>query len=258
MTEVRGRGWTLEPSAVESDRFGIVVERLTVDDDAAPDDALLAGVDRSAADVIVARWCSQSTWVPPMLSRSDRHVLPASGLVYWGLDADAAHDIPAPRPGATLRDVSGAGGEPGVAAALATVVADAFAGYLTHYSYNPLFPAADVLAGYQEWAVSTAADPAGIALLLEVDGAPAGMVTARRVGDDVDILLAGIAGPFQGQGLYPLLLDRVREIAARAGAARVVISTQTSNVRVQSVWSRLGWRPYRTLETAHLVAVRPA
>lgn len=258
MAEARARGWTLEPSAAESARFGIVVERLTVDDAAAPDDALLAGIDASAADVIVARWPSPSTWVPPMLSRSVRQVLPASGLVYWALDTDAAHDVPAPQPGATLRDVSGAGGDPVVAAALAGVVADAFTGYLTHYSYNPLFPAADVLAGYQEWAVSTAVDPAGIALLLEVDGAPAGMATARRVGDDVDILLAGIAGAYQGRGLYPLLLDRVREIAAGAGAARVVISTQTSNVRVQSVWSRLGWRPYRTLETAHLVAVRPA
>lgn len=257
MTEVRGRGWRLEPSAAESARFGIAVERLTVDDDATYDDALPAGIDGSAADVIVARWCSQSTWVPPLLSRSDRQVLPASGLVYWELDAATAHAA-APQPGATLREVSGAGGEHDVAAALAGVVADAFSGYLTHYSYNPLFPAADVLAGYQEWAVSTAVDPAGIALLLEVDGAPAGMATARRVGDDVDILLAGIASAYQGGGLYPLLLDRIRAIAAGSGAARVVISTQTSNVRVQSVWSRLGWRPYRTLETAHLVAVRPA
>ena len=126
MTEVRGRGWTLEPSAAESARFGMTVERLTIDDDATPDGALPAGIDGSAADVIVARWCSRSTWVPPMLSRSDRQVLPASGLVYWELDTATAHDAPAPQPGATLRDVSGAGGEPGVAAALAAVVADAF------------------------------------------------------------------------------------------------------------------------------------
>jgi GNAT superfamily N-acetyltransferase len=110
-----------------------------------------------------------------------------------------------------------------------------------------------VRAGYQEWARVTASDPTAIAVVLLVEGEPVGMATASRSGDEVDILLAGVVRAFQGRGLYPHLLERVRSVAERSGVPRVVISTQSSNVRVQSIWSRLGWRPYRTVETAHLV-----
>lgn len=248
------RGWTLDVSVPETSRFGLQVARLTVDDGAAPDPELAPALAQASADVVVARWASPSTWVPLALAAAGRTVLPASGIVYWSLpsDATAMHHLVVPE-GVEVHDVSGSGGEPAVAAALDQVVGDAFADYLTHYSYDPVFPEPSVRAGYQEWARVTASDPDAVAVLLHVDGEPAGMATAQRAGDGVDILLAGVVRRLQGRGLYPHLLERVRIIAEHAGAQRVVISTQSSNVRVQSIWARLGWRPYRTLETAHLV-----
>lgn len=253
MDDGSGRGWSLNGSVAETARFGVQVARLTVDDDAAPDPSLADELARSGADVVVARWASPSTWVPLVLAATGRTVLPASGIVYWSLPSEADGSAPVVPEGVEVRDVSGTGRDPEVAAALDLVVDDSFADYLTHYSYDPLFPEPWVRAGYQEWARATASDPDGVAVLLLVDGDPVGMATAQRSGDHVDILLAGVVRRFQGRGLYPHLLERVRSIAERSGAARVVISTQSSNVRVQSIWSRLGWRPYRTLETAHLV-----
>jgi GNAT superfamily N-acetyltransferase len=255
MGEGTGRGWTLDASTAETARFGVRVARLTVQDGAEPDRTLADELARADADVVVARWGSASGWVPLALAGAGRTVLPASGIVYWSLPSAVADGaVPPSLPaGVEVREVSGSGRDPEVAGALDHVVGDAFADYLTHYSYDPLFPEPSVRAGYQEWARVTASDPDAIAVLLLVEGEPVGMATAQRSGDEVDILLAGVVRSFQGRGLYPHLLERVRSIAERSGVPRVVISTQSSNVRVQSIWSRLGWRPYRTVETAHLV-----
>ena len=62
-------------------------------------------------------------------------------------------DLPAPRAdldkAVALRDAT-----PADAALLESLAREIFAGYVTHYHANPLFPTSKILDGYGEWAAS--------------------------------------------------------------------------------------------------------
>jgi GNAT superfamily N-acetyltransferase len=237
-----------QKSPLESARFGCSVERLTVSAAAgAPLAAVREEILRSTADVIVLRYPAEHIGWFAALNDLGRTAVFADSLVYWRLPAGRGR---APAPARELSVTTAPG-----AAAVAALVADIFSAYGCHYLANPLFDPERALAGYQEWALDSAAED-GCVALRGPDGDGSDLLAFATLDEDADrteILLAGVVPPPQGRGLYAHLLKAVEDRTLAHGAREVVISTQGHNTRVQRAWARYGFEPVQTLLTVHLV-----
>ncbi|MGV9776866.1 GNAT family N-acetyltransferase [Streptosporangium sp. NPDC003464] len=238
-----------ERSPLESARFGYSVDRLSVPaGTAVPFSAVRQAVRGSAADVIVLRYPAEHLGWSAELTALGRTAVFADCLVYWRLRAGEGR---APEPSPDLRTTGSAGPD-----AVRALVADIFAAYGNHYLANPLFGADRALAGYQEWAVRSAADGGCLALLGPAAGDLLGLATLAQRGPRAEILLAGVVSRAQGRGLYAHLLKAVEERTLAGGGTEVVISTQGHNTRVQRAWARYGFEPVQTFLTVHLIRSR--
>lgn len=246
-------GWSLAPSLPDTERFGRTVARLVIHRGPTDRQALIQTLRDEPADVVIARYPAELEWVASALRRTGRDVLPVGGLVYWSSPARVGAVHPTGQAGVDVVPAAVAAGPDGVPALVDELVLDIFAAYGTHYRCNPLFDPADIEAGYAQWARSCVDAPGSGVLVLRLEGAPIGLATIAPDGADHDILLAGVRASHQGRGFYSSLLEAARAWAAEAGSARVVISTQTHNIRVQRAWARSGWLPIDTFEAVHLV-----
>lgn len=262
---LQGEGVRVAPSPLESDRFGLVMGRVTVGWGVRPGGPvavdlaareLTAAVRDSLADVIVVRYPAQSLALAAALTLTGRDLIPAGSLTYWAVPV-AELRRPDPAPGLSVISLADLHGSVDTMCLVGELVDDSFSGYGNHYAANPLLDPGAALAGYREWARSSALEDAKDALLLVEDGGKAiGLATltdSEDPGDHVEVLLAGLRTAVQGQGLYATLLAGVAEEAERRGAGRLVISTQSHNIRVQRAWARLGLRPFAAIETVHVV-----
>lgn len=241
-------GVVCAPSPADTARFGVEVHRLTVGPGELRGTELVDLVESSTADVLVTRYDVARQEVPALLASTSRAVLPAGALTYWEKPV-VGGDPP------TRTDVVPSGDlDPAAAeAAVRSVVRASFTAYGNHYTADPLLDPDAALAGYEEWATGTVRRSPDDVLVQLLDGEPVGVATLARGDAHVEVLLAGLVPSAQGRGLYGDLLAAVEDRAAAAGAARLVISTQVQNVRVQRAWARRGLRPFAAVETVHLV-----
>ena len=251
--DLLGRGVTASPSPVESGRFGVSMARVVVGQEAVWDDALRDDLVAACArdeDVLVVRWPSRLVECGAVLAACGRDVVPADTLVYWEAPAamlaksgpELANELQVRRGGATPPDLD-------------DLVGRAFAGYVNHYTANPLLRRDLVVEGYVDWVRRTVrSDPGRLAVLAHHQRS-VGMATwfVDPAGDFVEILLAGLVPEARRRGWYGLLLAEVGRVASGAGSARVVISTQGANVSVQRAWVRAGFAPFASVTTAHAV-----
>ncbi|MCA2223144.1 GNAT family N-acetyltransferase [Nonomuraea aurantiaca] len=238
-----------QESPQESARFGCSVERLTV---SVASGTRLASVReailRSTADVVVLRYPAEHIGWFAALTDLGRTAVFADSLVYWQLLVGRGR-APAPSPELSVTEAPGA-------AAVAGLVADIFSAYGSHHLANPLFDPALALAGYQEWALHSAARDGCLALRgLDGDNGSGllALATLEEDADRTEIQLAGVIPAQQGRGLYAYLLKAVEDRTRARGGREVVISTQGHNTRVQRAWARYGFEPVQTLITTHLV-----
>ena len=254
-----GSGVTAAPSPAESQRFGLGVARVSVGAGTPPGAAatgLAKELAESTADLVVVRWPSEQVALAATVAASGRIVLAADVLMYWEMSAQALSEV-------VLPESDGLRVEPGSAhladgqRGVEEVVRASFAAYGNHYSANPALDPGLALAGYLEWASkSFSANPDDAIFLLQ-GTEPIGVATLEQdsAGHDLEVLLAGLVPGAQGRGDYAHLLRAVGAEALRRDRARVVISTQAHNVRVQRAWARLGFRPFAAVTTAH--AIKP-
>ncbi|MER6947320.1 GNAT family N-acetyltransferase [Nonomuraea sp. NPDC000554] len=234
------RAWE---SRVESERFGCSVERLTAGS-ASPFPAVREAVLGSDADVIVLRYPAEHVGWFAQLTALGRTAVFADSLVYWRLRAGQGR---APEGAPDLLPVEPA------AASVGELISEIFTAYGNHYLANPLFDPADAVAGYQEWALSSAAEGGCLALWDRSTEALVALATLEEGEARTEILLAGVVPGRQGRGLYAHLLKAVEDRTLTRGSADVVISTQGHNTRVQRAWARYGFEPTQTVLTVHLI-----
>lgn len=243
------RYWT---SDVESRRFGICIGRVVVGYDSPPGAALearLHEVVTSAEDsLLVVRYPASHAKLGAVLADSGRRVLPADVLTYWEISSDQLARAASTRPELQVR--AGSVDETS-RTALETVLLDSFHGYSNHYTANPALDPDLALAGYLEWAMNSLERNPDNVLLLAHDDTPVGAATVVSGNGHLEIELAGLVGTSQGRGWYASLLAGVGREALRRGLPRVVISTQSSNVRVQRAWVNVGMKPYAAVTTVH-------
>jgi RimJ/RimL family protein N-acetyltransferase len=253
-----GGAVTAGPSALDSDRFGLSIGRVTVGWDASEDqaDTLTEVLANAPEDILIVRWPTHLLGLGAAAAAAGRLVIPADTLTYW--------EVPAGHIGATASAAQLAKGLQCEAAtdyrgdpraAIAEIVRDSFRSYGNHYLANPALSPELALEGYVEWALrSLEQEPENVLLLTDEDRA-VGMATVAEdsTGNDLEVLLAGIATDHQARGLYAHLFAAIDRSAVERSCRRVIISTQVHNVKVQRAWARLGLKPFAAISTVHAV-----
>lgn len=241
---------SLQHSPLESARFGLRVFRADVDTiDAA---ALMDTLQRERVDVAILRLPADAIASLNALREHNLAPIVADTIVRYDIDLSATHaDLD---DAVVLREAT-----PADAALLESLAREIFAGYITHYHANPLFPAAKILDGYAEWAASHVrgerADNA--AWLIETGGEIAGFSCYRL--DPANGLAVGVLNGIlpskRGRGIYRRMLQRMlREFGTR-GMRRFAIATQVQNVAVQRNWASQGLSLRRADNTVHINAM---
>ena len=247
----------LHASPSETSRFGHPVDRMTVGSRwretfsrATLADTMRSLLADSTARTVILRYPSDTAFVISDLGDTGCDVLPAGSMLYWehGLGEDAAVV-------AGVTELVGTVLTPTQVSEVQAALADSFAGYVNHYSVNPLVRDAVVSEGYLDWARNTLSSEGSRVFLLGADEAIAGVGVVDAAGgkDFWEIQLAGIVAASQGRGLYRELVLGILASASGSGVSRVLISTQAHNTRVQRSWARLGFTPESAIDTVHLV-----
>lgn len=257
----------LVPSPAESTAFGFTVARLSIGGDWASEIAeprtVAERIARTVVDApqhtVILRFPTELVELARWEWPADRRGQHAGTLVYW---EDESIEEP-PIPSALVSTVVRNGEQPssGFVTDSLAVIADSFDGYANHYSYNHEIRSEIVRDGYVDWARRTIADEAGAAILLTNESEAIAAATLRlhhhERGTVAEVELASISRARQGSGHYRELWGIIRQVARLSGAARLVISTQASNVRVQRAWARLGLVPLASFDTYHVSRPSP-
>jgi hypothetical protein len=231
-------------SRVESDRFGLRIGRVDVDSDVDVEQLESACAGH---DVVILRCAAAQVDLPfRLLGLRDFRAFTADHLSIWRWKVG--------EPGRIALPDGWSVGPSTDAAAVEAVVRDAFADYRNHYRANPLFDAHAALDGYVEWAHTLMARTSdSCAVMSDPQGELVGIAITDWSDDVPDIKLAGIRRHAQGQGRYAPLVSYVMALTHERSRSALTISTQSHNVNVMRVWSRLGFLPVETLATLHLV-----
>jgi RimJ/RimL family protein N-acetyltransferase len=248
------------PSPYDTARFGYAISRITVGtrwrESAASvselANALWTRVAIDPADIVFVRYPSSLIGLPTAgIAMPDRTLLPAGSIVYWSCDVRAARQKPLPDGiDVAVPEVGSRAGP------FLDALEDAFTDYTSHYSANPLFDASLIPVGYREWAETTLSSSAGRLYGLIERDVPTGVAITRLLDTPeavIEIELAGIVTDAQGHGRYRHLLDAICHDAREAGVNRIVISTQSDNIRVQRAWASAGYKPELSIDTVHAV-----
>jgi hypothetical protein len=262
-----GPGLRIEASPSEAARFGLSMARVSVGVDVPLSGAeysrvqaeLAEAIARLDEDLLIVRYPAGAMALGAVVGSAGRRVIPAGALTYWGASAE---DIPEDSTGTldvvSAHELSMSGTSHGaITQMLNDVVADSFAGYGNHYLANPLIDADAALAGYQEWARRSLANHGRDVLILRHGSEPLGVATMAQSLDGsshLEVLLAGLVSAAQGRGRYATLLAACAREARVRDVARLIISTQAHNVRVQRAWARAGLRPFAAIETVHAIS----
>jgi ribosomal protein S18 acetylase RimI-like enzyme len=234
---------TIRRSPSESARFGWTVGRLDVPIDSTVDAEALATMARaSGCDVVVARFSAEhADWFARFVT-TGATAIAAGTLMFWRRTTATVDVSTDPRRcrAEELDEVT-------------QIVGTTFAGYVSHHSANPLLGGDATPSGYAEWLGSyVGQDSEQAVLLVGPDYRIAGFAAVDWTSPWAEIALAGVAPSFQRQGWYSKLLDACTELARSNHRDQLVISTQASNVGVQSAWASKGFRPIAALDTVHL------
>lgn len=231
----------------ESRRFGLRVlnVRAGVGSEGAAELRMVLQSERF--DLAVVRYPAEALELGEVLSSLDKTLIPTDPLVYWG----SAQLAPAVGPERNEQFVRV--GESSLDV-LVDIIFSSFNGYRSHWHHNSMTRSINMVDAYTEWTEAVIRNERHGAFLLHAsDGdEPIGMALTELNDGVVEILLAGVVPEYQAKGHYGAILNGVEQYARSESCARVVISTQASNYRVQRAWSRHGWIPLRALQNVHV------
>lgn len=168
-------------------------------------------------------------------------------LVYYALELAKKPRAPVPahvRP-ATEQEV-----EP-----LVAIAAESFRGYQGHYHADARLAREACDATYTDWVRRSVLDArvADAVYTCELEGRLAAFATMRAsTGEEGEGVLFGVAPWAQGRGIYADLIRAGIEWCRARALARMVVSTQVTNIAVQKVWVRQGFELSGSYYTFHL------
>jgi len=169
-------------------------------------------------------------------------------LVYYVFDL-MKKKIPPDTGTATISPI-----KPGEEKDVEAVANDSFRGYFGHYHADERLDRAQCDEAYRSWALRSCVsrDVADEVLVAKLKGTIVGFATLRlNSPEEGEGVLFGVAPSAQGHGIYRSFMITGMEWCLSKGRARMVVSTQTTNLAVQKVWTRLGFEPNNVIYTFH-------
>lgn len=236
---------SVQESATESRAFGIRVGRLDYGLGTRWSDVdIAATLDAADCDLVVMRYPAQRLDLLDQLQACGRATITADPLLYLRRDAVAMEHDPV-----VLRT---AGSEN--RAEIDAAIAEIFDGYVTHYMANPVTRDVDIVHAYQEWIGLGLLGPGAHVALADVAGlGSVGMGMVQRRDDVTEIQLIGIRPPHRSRGLYQATIRALTDEAFTTGAVSLVTSVQASNTGSLRGFAAVGYYPYLTLSTVHVM-----
>jgi GNAT superfamily N-acetyltransferase len=233
---------------LESERFGLRVGRTKVGS-GAPDLDIAGMLEQSMIDenldVLIVRAPARDVALPASLAALNNvRAVPADTLLYWEWSG------PVPPPSDPSGEVSVVD-DPQIVEHL---VRSVFVDYPNHYAANPLFSREAALDGYCEWARLLVEGGTSSCHVLESpnhDQIGFGIVDWSSAVPDVR--LAGVVPAFRGSGHYVRLVRGLVGEAVARGFDRLWISTQAHNIAPMRTWATLGFKPFDSFVTIHLI-----
>lgn len=231
-------------SPLEEGRFGVRTARVA-SFEAGDLDALLDFCRRERVQMLVARCETSDLAAAQALEAAGGRLMDT--LVFYERDLAAplpeAPAAPAIRP-ARAED----------AAAVVAVARAAFRDYRGHYHADPRLDRQACDDVYASWAERSclSRDAAEEVLVADVGGALEGFLTLKwNSAEEGEGPLYAVAPRVQQRGVGSALMASALRWFRERGAARMVMSTQVTNVASQKSWVRLGFEPARSFYTFH-------
>jgi GNAT superfamily N-acetyltransferase len=168
-------------------------------------------------------------------------------LVYFS--RDIASGVPQDQGQVAVRELRS-----GESAAVREVASRSFSGYLGHYHADPRLDRRQCDDTYVDWAERSclSRELADDVLVATIDASIVAFATMRlNSTEEGEGVLFGVAPEAQGRGIYRSLMIGGMQWCRGRGRARMVVSTQITNIAVQKVWSRLGFEPSKSYYTFH-------
>lgn len=128
---------------------------------------------------------------------------------------------------------------------------DAFTGYHGHYHADPRLDGRLATLGYVEWCLSLLDRDDHEVLVTSAERQLTGFLAVQHRESISDIILNGVARPFQRQGIYASLVKSAGRSAFERGKERVMSSTHVGNVSPQKVWAHNGMTLVHSVYTFH-------
>lgn len=233
-------------SPLEEQRFGVRTVRVAaLERDGLA--GLLAFCRANAVGLVIARCPCEDLATAQDLEEAGARLMDT--LVYYRYDY-ARHPGADYATAATVRPVRAPELEE-----ICAMATRSFQGYQGHYHADRRLDRQACDEVYPSWVRHSILDRAvaGEVFVSESDGRPSGFATMRlNSPEEGEGVLFGVAPWAQGQGLYRELIRRGQAWCREQGCARMVVSTQVTNLAVQKVWVRQGFEPSRSIYTFHL------
>ncbi len=135
-----------------------------------------------------------------------------------------------------------------------SIASEAFNGYLGHYHADAGLEKVKCDEVYTDWAYKSchSKEVADEVFIAEMKGKVIGFGTVRASSaDEGQYILAGVLRPYQGLGIYRMILINCMRWCVERGIGSIITATQITNLSVQKVWIRLGFEPVCSYYTFH-------
>ena len=231
-------------SQLDSERFGIRVARARITSGNLCD--VLECCEEERVDLLIAR-CATTEMAAVQKAEAYGFLL-TDTLLYYQFDLQK-RTIPQQASKFLVRSL-----ESGDEDQIRKIAVAAFNGYIGHYHADPRLDRRKCDDAYVSWAERSCVPglAADKVLVAEGDGRVIGFATLRlNSSEEVEGLLFAVAPEYQGSGVCGLFMVRGLEWTLAAGARRMIISTQVTNISMQKVWCRLGFEPSQSFYTLH-------
>jgi ribosomal protein S18 acetylase RimI-like enzyme len=193
----------------------------------------------------VVRYPSSIETVGSLLASLDMKLISTDSTVYWSSSNKTTFAAASSRV-----DIQQVGVDR--LSDLVRTILSSFAGYRSHWHYNPRTNHVEMAEAYSEWVTNFINRQDIYCYIISVGSDLAGMAMVQSSGEIAEILLAGIVREYQSQGLYQNLISYVEHDLRQKSAKQIVISTQSQNIRVQKSWARYGLVPQMSVQTIHV------
>ncbi|NDD72637.1 MAG: GNAT family N-acetyltransferase [Actinobacteria bacterium] len=242
----------LRHSKIESDRFGLGVDRINVSNDCpATDNEIVEICAESKSDLLILRYPSNRTQMSQSLSQMrSRNAFHADTLVYFSKKLEELGEQHNPKD--NWKFLIAKSNDESRIIDLARLV---FRDYPNHYRSNRNLDSELILDGYLEWASIGLKDPNKLTAIIENNCLTAIAFALVAFDDDgAEIELNGVHPDFQNQGVYSALLESLMMQLASQKVEKLSISTQIQNTKVIKAWIKAGFTLDFSLNTFHLVS----